>query len=130
MGSAAKLRMQTMFFCRISPRISSQPSRVSRRDASSYQMRSLDFVLRIDRDRAAICEPVQIDPVRLSVEAQVDAPMDEPFAEQALADAARDEQIHGALFEDAGADGGFHGLARTNFQHHCVHAAHMKQVRK
>jgi hypothetical protein len=87
-------------------------------------------MLRVNRDRAAAGEVVKINPVRLSVEAQVDAAVDEPFAEQALADAASDEQIHRALFENAGADGGFHGLARTNFQHHSVHAAQMKQVRK
>src|SRR5262249_24699626 len=89
-----------------------------------------DFMLRVNRNRAATSEAVQINPVRLSVEAQVDAPLDEPFAEQALADAAFDEQIHGALFENAGADGGFHSLARANLQHHRVHAAQMKQMRK
>jgi hypothetical protein len=57
------------------------------------------FVLRINRNRAAARETAQVNSVRLSVEAQVDAVVDGPLAEQARADAAIDQQIHGALFE-------------------------------
>jgi hypothetical protein len=73
---------------------------------------------------------VQIDPVRLPAEAKVDPVVDGPFATQALADTAGDEQIDRALFQHAGSHCGFHVLARTDFQHDRFHAAQIEQVRK
>src|ERR1700722_1085678 len=63
-----------------------------------------DFVLRIDRDGLASGQIVKVDAVAAPVESQSDAVVGERFALEALADAGFDEQIDGALFEEASAN--------------------------
>src|SRR5579872_2699629 len=58
-----------------------------------------DLVLRVYRDAFSARQIGEIDPMAMSVEAQLDAMMDEPYLLQARADSGLDHQLDGALFE-------------------------------
>ncbi len=64
-----------------------------------------DLVLGVERDGLAAGQLVQIDPVRLSGEAQVDSPVHGPLALHPFAEAHLGQQIDRALLEHAGPDG-------------------------
>src|SRR5215831_9749022 len=59
-----------------------------------------DLLLAVDGDRPAAAELGQRDAMALALEAQLDAVVDESFAQQALAGAGLHQEVDGALFED------------------------------
>ena len=69
------------------------------------------LVLPVDGDGAAAGQLVHVDAMPAAVEAQLDAVMHEAFASHAVADARAEEQVHGALLQNTGADPLFHVLA-------------------
>ncbi len=88
-----------------------------------------DFVLRVDRDRMA-GKSGQVDTAPLAFESQFKTVMQRPFGLHARADTCLGEQVHRALFEDAGADGGFDLFASARFEYDRVDAAQVKKMGK
>ena len=88
------------------------------------------FVLRVNGYGAPAGQLVHIDAVALPVKAQLDAVMDQSLTAHALAHARGVQQIHGALFEDAGANAIFDILARLRFHYDGLDPFQMEQVRQ
>ena len=76
-----------------------------------------DSVLAVDRDRAATGELAHRDPVALSVEAQLDPVMDEPFPLQPVGEARGAEDVDGSLLEHPGPDARDHVLLGAVLEH-------------
>jgi len=68
--------------------------------------------------------------VTFAVELQLDAVVDDPLPLQSLADARLDEQVGGALLEDAGADSMFDVLAAAVLEHNRVDPSELEQARQ
>jgi hypothetical protein len=88
------------------------------------------LMLGVDGDRSAAYEVVEINAVRLSVEAELNAMMHLAFVREPLANATGFQQIDRRLLEHAGPHGGLHCRPRTSFQHDRIDAALLQQVRK
>ena len=89
-----------------------------------------DFVLSVNRDRAAARQPAQIDAMAAAGEAQLDAMMGQAEARETLTDAGLFEQVDGALLEQAGADALFDIAAAASLEHDRFDAGKVQQVRE
>jgi len=87
-----------------------------------------DLVLAVDRDGLSGRELRHVDAVPSPVEADVDAFMAKPAALQPLIDTHSAEQIHGALFEHAGADAVNHVLSAAVFDDDGIDAHEMQDM--
>src|SRR5471032_3458636 len=88
------------------------------------------LMLSVYRNSASAREFVHVDAMPASVEAQLDAAMNQAFAPHALAHARLVEQIHRALFQNARADALLHMLARLALDHDGVDTDKVQQVRE
>ncbi len=89
-----------------------------------------DLMLRINGNCASACESAEIDAMAAAAEAQLDAVMGEAELLQPLADAGFNQQVDGALFEQAGANPLFDVLAAASFEHDGLDAREVEQMRE
>ena len=75
------------------------------------------LLLAVDRDRPALGELLEGDPVTLAVEAQLDPVVDEPLAVEPIGQPELGQQVDGALLEDAGPDALLDVLAAAILEH-------------
>ena len=85
-------------------------------------------MLGIDGDHPPTGELIEIDAVTTPVETHLKTLMNKAFAFQPLADARLGHQVHGALFQHAGADGRLDCLARAALDDDQLNAPQMKEV--
>ena len=86
--------------------------------------------LAIDHDGLTAGQFHKIDGMTFTVKTQFDPAMEQAFFMHPLAHLGLIQQVHGALFEHTGADGGFDLFAGTRFEHDGVDAAQMKKMGK
>jgi hypothetical protein len=97
---------------------------------TSFDQIFQDFVLGIDEHGFATGKIFEIDAVAATEKLQFDAAVHESLGLEALADADLNEQVDGALFEDAGADAFFDVGAAFIFENDGVDAVEIQHVRK
>ena len=88
-----------------------------------------DFVLCVDGDRMA-GEFGQRDAPALSFEGEFETVMHRAFDLHPCAESGFVKQVHGALFENAGTDGGFDFAAAACLEHDRFDTAKMEQMRE
>src|SRR5206468_4655845 len=76
-----------------------------------------DLLLAVDRDRPALGELLEWDPMTLAIEAQLDALVDQALAVEAVSQPELGEQVHGALLENARPDALLHVLTAAVLEH-------------
>src|SRR5262245_990913 len=88
-----------------------------------------NFVLSIDRNRAAIGQSLEINPMCLAGKAQVNAVMNLAFTAHPITNAACAQQIDRRLLQNTGPHRGFNSRLRPNLKDDRVHAAEMQKMR-
>ena len=88
------------------------------------------LVLPVDGDRAAAGQVFAIDPVAAAGEADLDAPVNQALAPQALAEASLDQGFDGDLFEHAGPDPALHMSAAARLENDRIDALQMQKSRQ
>jgi hypothetical protein len=88
------------------------------------------FMLRVDCDCFTAGEIREIYSMSAAAEAQVHSVVHQPFALQSIADAGFFQQVHGALFQNTGADALLHILAAAIFEDDGFDAVEVQQVRE
>jgi len=89
-----------------------------------------DFVLSVNRDGLSACQLAKIDTMSPSAEAQLNSVMDQAFPLHPLADASFNQQIDGALLEQAGADSLFDVLPAARLEYDGLDALKVEQMRE
>ena len=87
-------------------------------------------MLGVERDHAPVGKVFEIDPVRASVEAQVEAVMHEAFALHALTGADLVHEVDRRLLEDGRPDGLLNLGTRAAFEDDALDPAQMQQMGK
>jgi len=99
------------------------------RAAREYQIFD-DFALTIDRDRAAIYQVLEVDPMPLSGKTKVDAAMAHPFAAETVADSRFDHQVDGILLENSSPNPFDHIVTAPVLDNHGVDAFQVQKMPK
>jgi hypothetical protein len=89
-----------------------------------------DLRLAVDDDRLAVRQVAERDAVPLAVELELDPVVDDPLALQAIADARGDEEIGGALLEDARTDPRLDVLAASVLENDALDALALEEPRE
>src|SRR5579863_8305466 len=100
----------------------------ARRDAGLHEILG-DLGLTVNRDGAA-GQALQVDAKGLPGEPESEPVVDQSFAQHPLADVRLHEQVHGALFQDAGADAAGDIIAAPAFEDDAVDAVLVQQLRQ
>ena len=87
-----------------------------------------DFVLGVDGNRAASGQTAQIDAMAATAKAQLDTVMGQTEALEPLADTSFNQQVDGALLEQAGANPLFDILAAASLEHDGLDSGEVQQV--